>query len=166
MKIKVTPLVGIKPFISIPGEQPLVVLRPSWLYYIRYLIVPIGMTLFSGGQKIEMALLYFGVCFFLFVLSMYSNLYIITSHRVIEKRGLIARHTSEAFFSNIQMIKAEQGIVDRFFGTGKIKIESAGQNGRIGDVVFGGIRDPLRVKELIFRMQNRTNINIGGTPQP
>lgn len=157
MKIKVSNLEGIESFMSMPGERLLVVLRPSWLYYIRYLIFPLGMTVLFGVNNIEIVFLSFSFWILLVVLSRFSNLFIITTHRAVEQRGLISRYTSEAFFANIQMIKLEQGIVDRLLGTGQIKIESAGQNGREGDIVFGGIADPLRVKEFVFRMKNKVH---------
>jgi len=139
-----------------PGERLIAKLRPSWCYYIRYFPIVIVTFLWWHERNILFIFLFF--LGFLLILSRYSNLYLITTHRVVEKRGFIALYTHEIDLASIQLIKIEQGIVDRLVGTGRIVIESAGQNGKRGDVIFGGVENPIRVKELLFRLKNRKKL--------
>jgi uncharacterized membrane protein YdbT with pleckstrin-like domain len=140
------------------SERLVARLRPSWRHYARFLPFPIGMGVFIGRQEIGLLFIPFVPLVFLVILSRYSNLFLITTHRVLQKTGLIARRTAEVDLPSIQLIKAEQGIIDRLLGTGRVIIESAGQNGGKGDVVLGGIADPVRIKELLFRLKNKKGL--------
>lgn len=87
------------------------------------------------------------------ILSRYSNVYIITTARVIEVTGIISKYTSQSCISHIQLIITEQSIIDRFLFVGNVKIESAAHNGERGDIVFGGVDNPINIKEKIFRLK-------------
>ncbi len=50
----------------------------------------------------------------------------VTSHRFVEKKGLIALSTSEVALPNIEGVKVEQGIWGRILGYGHLRIEGTG----------------------------------------
>lgn len=50
----------------------------------------------------------------------------VTSHRFVEKKGLIALNTSEVALPNIEGVKVEQGIWGRLLGYGHLRIEGTG----------------------------------------
>jgi uncharacterized membrane protein YdbT with pleckstrin-like domain len=135
-----------------PGERVISVMRPSWRYYARFFILPLAGSAVTGPDN----LLFFCmilITMLLVLLSMYSHLFIITSQRVVEQTGLISRNTAQSCLKNIQLINTHQGIVDRLFLVGDVKIESAAHNGRAGDIVFGGVAAPVEVKELLFKLK-------------
>ena len=63
----------------------------------------------------------------------------ITSHRFVEKRGLIARHTNEISLPNIEGVKVNQGMMGRIFGYGTVRIEGTG----VDAVTTPNITDPV-----------------------
>lgn len=140
-----------------PNEHVVACIRPSWRYYIRYAIVPFCLNIFLGVNLWQItAMLYTGTII-LAILSRYSNIYIITTSRVVEVTGIISKYTAQSCISHIQLIITEQGILDRFLFVGNVKIESAAHNGERGDIVFGGIDNPIKIKEMIFRLKYNSN---------
>jgi len=69
----------------------------------------------------------------------------VTTKRVIQKRGIVSRKTDEMRLSSIETVEIQQGILDRIFGTGSIKITGRG----ISDVVLKNLEDPMKVKKTI-----------------
>jgi uncharacterized membrane protein YdbT with pleckstrin-like domain len=135
-----------------PGEKVISVMRPSWRYYARFFILPLAGSVVTGPET-PLVFCMILITLLLVLLSMYSHLFIITSQRVVEQTGLISRNTAQSCLTNIQLINTRQGIVDRLFMVGDVKIESAAHNGRAGDIVFGGVAEPVEVKELIFKLK-------------
>ncbi len=84
-----------------------------------------------------------------------STYYKVTSERVTQHRGLIARNTSEVELSDIRNIQVNQGAIARILDIGNVAISSAGQSGM--EVVFRGIRDPGGVAEIVRRARKRVS---------
>lgn len=76
----------------------------------------------------------------------------VTDKRTIERRGLIAKHTTEVLHAHIQNIQVHQGIVDRIFGVGGVGISSSGQAGI--EVMFKDVKDPEALRRLIDQKRN------------
>lgn len=65
--------------------------------------------------------------------------FVLTSHRVIRKVGLIAREIQQAPVSKIQDITVQQGYVGRALGYGSVVLETASETGRLA---FPFLSDP------------------------
>lgn len=63
----------------------------------------------------------------------------VTSHRFVEKRGLLSMHTSEIALPNIEGVKVEQSLGGRIFGYGTVRIEGTG----VDAVTTPDIADPV-----------------------
>jgi uncharacterized membrane protein YdbT with pleckstrin-like domain len=63
----------------------------------------------------------------------------VTSHRFVEKRGLITLRTNEIALPNIEGVKVEQGVLGRIFGYGTVRIEGTG----VDAVTTPNIADPV-----------------------
>jgi hypothetical protein len=50
----------------------------------------------------------------------------VTSHRFVEKRGLITLHTNEIALHNIEGVRVAQGVFGRLLGYGTVRIEGTG----------------------------------------
>jgi uncharacterized membrane protein YdbT with pleckstrin-like domain len=50
----------------------------------------------------------------------------VTTHRFVEKTGLISLHTNEVALPNIEGVKVEQTFFGRIFGYGHLRIEGTG----------------------------------------
>ena len=63
----------------------------------------------------------------------------ITSHRFVEKRGLLSMRTNEIALPNIEGVKVEQGLAGRILGYGTVRIEGTG----VDAVTTPDIADPV-----------------------
>lgn len=71
---------------------------------------------------------------------------VVTNHRVIYKRGLLARHTVEMNVSKIETVDVEQTLWGRLFGYGNVVIRGTG--GTFEPLV--GIAHPLQLRSTIL----------------
>ena len=69
----------------------------------------------------------------------------VTNKRVIQKTGIVSRHSEEMKLSSIETVEIEQGILGRILGFGTVKVTGKG----ISDLVFTRINDPMDVKRKI-----------------
>ncbi len=79
------------------------------------------------------------IIFIVMMLRKWSTEIGITSHRFVEKRGLIARHTNEISLPNIEGVKVNQGVMGRIFDYGTVRIEGTG----VDAVTTPNIADPV-----------------------
>lgn len=63
----------------------------------------------------------------------------VTSHRFVEKYGLLSMRTNEIALPNIEGVKVTQSILGRVFGYGTVKIEGTG----VDSVTTPAIADPV-----------------------
>lgn len=63
----------------------------------------------------------------------------VTSHRFVEKYGLLSMRTNEIALPNIEGVKVTQSILGRLFGYGTVKIEGTG----VDSVTTPPIADPV-----------------------
>lgn len=116
--------------------------NPSYLYYLGHfffgvLMILLGPYLWPGGLFIILYAL----------LDRKAKLYMLTNKCVMSKAGIISRQIHEVGTKDIRNINVKQGILERLFGLGTVEIASAGTAGI--EVEFKGIRDPMRIRDLI-----------------
>ena len=63
----------------------------------------------------------------------------ITSHRFVEKYGLLSMRTNEIALPNIEGVRVHQSVLGRLFGYGTIRIEGTG----VDSVTTPSIADPV-----------------------
>ena len=63
----------------------------------------------------------------------------VTSHRFVERYGLLSMHTNEISLPNIEGVRVHQSILGRVFGYGTIRIEGTG----VDSVTTPSIADPV-----------------------
>jgi uncharacterized membrane protein YdbT with pleckstrin-like domain len=69
----------------------------------------------------------------------------VTTHRFVEKTGLLSLHTSEIALPNIEGVKVEQSFWGRVLNYGHIRIEGTG----IDAVIIPDIQDPIGFRAAI-----------------
>ena len=90
----------------------------------------------------------------------HSNRYLLTTRRVIIKRGLFSVKLNSALFDKITHIEVEQSFMERlFFHHGKIIVNTAGMNK--GEMVLDFIDYPIEIKNLLERLINREREQVG-----
>lgn len=63
----------------------------------------------------------------------------VTSHRFVERYGLLSMHTNEIALPNIEGVRVNQSILGRIFGYGTVRIEGTG----VDSVTTPNIADPV-----------------------
>lgn len=67
----------------------------------------------------------------------------VTNRRIVQKRGVISRRTDEMKLTSIETVEIQQGVFERIFGAGTVKVTGRG----ISDVILKNIDDPMTVKK-------------------
>jgi uncharacterized membrane protein YdbT with pleckstrin-like domain len=76
--------------------------------------------------------------------------FILTTDRVMQRAGLIARHSQEISLERISDVRFQETVGERVIGAGDLIIESAGA---LGPISFEDVRNPERVQKRIFEMK-------------
>jgi uncharacterized membrane protein YdbT with pleckstrin-like domain len=112
---------------------------PSWL---RWAIVGIAV----------LALLFIPVESFL---NWLFTLFVLTTDRLITRRGVVAKSSKEIPLENINDITFNQSILERMVGAGDLLIESAGERGQSR---ITNVRDPEQTQLEIYKA-SEDNVN-------
>lgn len=141
------------------GEQLIATGHFHWLYTFKALlavIVPlvalIAVLLFARNIAdgwlviIALILLAFGVLTFLrLMIRRWTTEIAITSHRFVEKTGLVSLRTNEIALTNIEGVRLFQGFWGRVWGYGSLRIEGTG----VDAVDIPPIADPIAFRRAI-----------------
>lgn len=101
------------------------------------------------------------VALFKAYLTYHSNRYLLTTRRVIIKKGLVAVQLTTALYDKITHIEVEQHLFDKIFmHHGTIIVNTAGTNK--GEISLKFIDYPIEFKNLLERMINREREEYGG----
>lgn len=138
-------------------------LRQKFLLYIFFpngifILLGVGLAYFlKANIGIGMLLGLVAACFgaYLKAVHLYhSNRYLLTTRRVIIKRGILAVKVISSLYDKITHIEVEQGIMDRLvMHHGNIIINTAGSSSDAIKFLF--IDEPLQVKNLLERLINK-----------
>lgn len=74
--------------------------------------------------------------------------FVLTSDRLITRRGIIAKHSKEIPLERINDVAFSQSVLERFLGAGDLMIESAGERGQER---IENIRKPEQIQLMIFK---------------
>ncbi len=145
--------------------------------FIVYIFFPYGIFLIIGvvlayflkfdlvwGLGVGLVAACFGA--YLKTLHLYhANRYLLTTRRVIIKKGFLAVRVISSLYDKITHIEVEQGLMDRMImHHGTIIINTAGTNNDAIKFLF--IDDPLEVKNLLERLINRQREHLGRSTGP
>jgi uncharacterized membrane protein YdbT with pleckstrin-like domain len=165
----------------IEGEDVVLDLRPHWIALVGPILVAVlvvvglsvalvgapargaGRTIVVWGAVIVAALLL--VVYALpRVIAWATSIFVVTTDRIIHRRGLIAKSSMEIPLEAINDVRFEQSVFERMIGAGSLIIESAGERGR---QVFADIRHPEEVQREIYEQgeTNKQRMYQGGPPR-
>lgn len=90
----------------------------------------------------------------------HANRYLLTTRRVIIKKGLFSVKLTAALYDKITHLEVDQGFVDRIFlHHGTIIVNTAGMNK--GEIVLQFVDYPMELKNLMERLINREREQYG-----
>ena len=131
---------------------------------ILFLAAGAGLLMFLGVDKIIAIIM--GAIFDLIVSLLHtihlyhSHRYLLTTKRVIIKKGLFNVKLTAALFDKITHLEVDQSFVDRILlHHGNIIINTAGLNK--GEIVLESVDYPLEIKNLLERLINRERESVG-----
>ncbi len=146
-------------------EKVVFELRPHWVALLPSLFwtVGLGITLFFGyqaadaifeqnpetaksiiGGVVTLAWIVLAIVPFL---RWYFTLFLLTSDRLITRRGIIAKHSREIPLERINDVTFNQSVMDRVLGAGDLLVESAGERGQTR---IENVRKPEQVQLMIY----------------
>jgi hypothetical protein len=121
------------------GETVIARAHFHWLYSTAawlWLLVPLGLVLAAYSQAKSQpdpytigagVVLAVGLIFYLrMMFRKWSTEIGVTSHRFVERYGLIGMRTNEIALPNIEGVRVNQSLLGRIFGYGTVKIEGTG----------------------------------------
>lgn len=149
----------------VPGEQLVLDLRPHPVALVLAVVatlatVIVGVLLivqFEGVVDwivlalIAIALVAYPVRRLVWWLTSY---FVVTSDRVIQREGWIAKRSIEIPLEQINDIRFEQGVIGRLIGAGDLHIRSASND---GPTTFNDIRHPEEVQKTIYHQAELNN---------
>src|SRR5919108_205383 len=163
----------------VEGEELVLDLRPHWIALVMPAIATVAtfvaMLLLYDAFDVEILDIVVGIAGTLFLLAYpvrrlvdwLTSHFVVTSDRIIHRRGFIAKYSMEVPLEAINDVRFEQGIVDRMIGAGTLVVQSASEAGR---QVFDHIRRPEDVQKTIYHQgelnQHRMLSGSVGRPAP
>ena len=143
----------------IEGEELILDLRPHWIALIMPAVTTIAtlavmLVLYDAFDEsiLDNVVGIAGGLFLLLfpvrkLVAWLTSHFVVTSDRIIHRRGWIAKYSMEVPLEAINDVRFEQGIVDRVIGAGTLVVQSASEAGR---QVFDHIRNPEDVQKTIY----------------
>ncbi len=140
--------------------------------FIYYLIIPGAMFILGGlglayffkfnlGYGLLAGLIFAGIVAYLRTSWVYNaNRYLLTTRRLIIKKGLFTVNLTSALYDKVTHIEVEQGIWDRaVMHHGKIIVNTAGMNK--GEITLYFVDRPVEFKNLMERLINKEREHYG-----
>ncbi len=86
--------------------------------------------------------------------------YVLTTERLITRRGLVARWGIEIPLERVTNVNFSQTVLERLLGAGDLLVESAGEEGRS---MFSNIPRPDRFQALLYKVRERRTLELAGS---
>jgi uncharacterized membrane protein YdbT with pleckstrin-like domain len=143
----------------VDGEELILDLRPHWIALVLPAIATIAtvavmVALYDlfGERILDTIVGVAGLIFLLLypvrrLVDWLTSHFVVTSDRIIHRRGFIAKYSMEVPLEAINDVRFEQGVFDRIVGAGTLVVQSASEAGR---QVFDHIRSPEEVQRTIY----------------
>jgi len=143
----------------IEGEELVMDLRPHWIALVMPAVATVAtlavmLVLYRAFDEpiLDNVVGIAGTLFLLAypvrkLVAWLTSHFVVTSDRIIHRRGFIAKYSMEVPLEAINDVRFEQGIVDRIIGAGTLVVQSASEAGR---QVFDHIRKPEVVQKTIY----------------
>lgn len=127
--------------------------RFHWLYHFRawlMLAAALGALVYflTAYRSLTLAAIFAALAIYAaasFLIPLWTTEIGLTNQRLIVKRGLLARHTSEMELWAIEALNLDQGLWGRLFGYGRINVQGTGDD----FVAIPVIADPLEFRRAI-----------------
>ena len=125
------------PLFELPFRQPILGQQPQDL---------VGIGILALAALVWLSLLF----------KHYRWRFVIDDEVVESRCGIIGRELKSVRIKDLRNVNVRQSLFQRIFGVGDVEFSSAGGPGF--EVVFSGVLDPIRVRDLVHTLQQRFDI--------
>jgi uncharacterized membrane protein YdbT with pleckstrin-like domain len=162
-----------------PNETVALDMHPHWWYFAGpavslFVVIVLGGILAwgtdidgDGGKALAIVVIALLVLAAVWLITRYlkwiTTYFVITSHRLIFRTGVLAKSGIEIPLERINNVNFHQSILERLLGAGDLLIESGGEDGQSR---YTDIRHPDRVQRLIHAQMENTAQRHGGYANP
>jgi uncharacterized membrane protein YdbT with pleckstrin-like domain len=152
-------------------EKIITSFRPHWkLLFVPigwFLLISIGMALILkwvplGSFGWVVVIVYIGLAVWLVVqpvLTWWTSLYVLTTERLMTRKGLVSKSGIEIPLENITNVNFSQTMVERIIGAGDLLVESAGTSGQSR---FKDIPHPDIFQAELYRTREARTLYLSG----
>jgi uncharacterized membrane protein YdbT with pleckstrin-like domain len=134
-------------------ESPVYQAHVHWIVYMKAILVALlgvviliitqydGLAPYAGIGVLAVALV-LGV---IAMMQARSTEFVITTRRLIAKRGIASRRTIETLLEKVEAVTVEQNLWGRVFGYGKVTVIGTGGTNE----TFALVGDPMKLRQVI-----------------
>jgi membrane protein YdbS with pleckstrin-like domain len=145
------------------GEEVVVSVRPHWWFLtgpVALVVVAIAGAITAGVENAPNAAVWVAVAALVVAVGWLVARYVlwattrltVTTSRIIERRGVLARRGREIPLTALTDIEYHQSLFERIIGAGDVLLESAGKDGQ---EVFPDLPHPSAIHNEIYRQVER-----------
>ena len=145
------------------GEDVVLDLHPHWWFFVKpvttlvLLLVATGFAASTDVHYLYLVPLGLAVVNVFWLLWRYltwvTNNFVLTTDRLIDRKGVLAKHVREIPLERINDLSINQSFFERIIGAGDVMVESAGERGQ---EPFSDLPKPQSVQNAIYAEMERS----------
>jgi len=143
------------------GEDVVLDLHPHWWYFVKpvatLVLLLVGVGFAYNIDYLPLVLLGLAALNLLWLgwryLTWVTNNFVLTTDRLIDRQGVLAKHVREIPLERINDLSINQSFFERIIGAGDVMVESAGERGQ---EPFADLPKPQHVQNAIYAEMERS----------
>jgi len=143
------------------GEDIVLDLHPHWWYFVKpiatLVLLLVGVGFAYNIDYLPLVLLGLALINLLWLgwryLTWVTNNFVLTTDRLIDRQGVLAKHVREIPLERINDLSINQSFFERIIGAGDVMVESAGERGQ---EPFSDLPKPQSVQNAIYAEMERS----------
>jgi len=143
------------------GEDVVLDLHPHWWYFVKpvatLVLLLVGVGFAYNIDYLPLVLLGLAALNLLWLgwryLTWVTNNFVLTTDRLIDRQGVLAKHVREIPLERINDLSITQSFFERIIGAGDVMVESAGERGQ---EPFADLPKPQHVQNAIYAEMERS----------
>jgi uncharacterized membrane protein YdbT with pleckstrin-like domain len=143
------------------GEDIVLDLHPHWWYFVKpvstLVLLLVGVGFAYNIDYLPLVLLGLAAINLVWLgwryLTWVTNNFVLTTDRLIDRKGVLAKHVREIPLERINDLSINQSFFERIIGAGDVMVESAGERGQ---EPFSDLPKPQSVQNAIYAEMERS----------
>jgi uncharacterized membrane protein YdbT with pleckstrin-like domain len=143
------------------GEDIVLDLHPHWWYFVKpvstLVLLLVGVGFAYNIDYLPLVLLGLAAINLVWLgwryLTWVTNNFVLTTDRLIDRQGVLAKHVREIPLERINDLSINQSFFERIIGAGDVMVESAGERGQ---EPFADLPKPQSVQNAIYAEMERS----------